>query len=168
MLFSALTTQRAVAITREHGNPGAAGVMLGLWATGSLLAGLAYGAIAWRVPARRRFVAAVAAFAAGTVLITATTESLFALTVALFVAGLANAPTLISGNTLVPAAVAPTAVTEAYTWLTVSVFAGIAVGAPIAGALIDHAGGQAALNASIAAGAATALIALLGYRTLPA
>jgi hypothetical protein len=32
----------------------------------------------------------------------------------------------------------------------VSVFAGIAVGAPIAGALIDHAGGQAVLNASIA------------------
>ncbi len=80
----------------------------------------------------------------------------------------ANAPTLISGNTLVPAAVPPSAVTEAYTWLTVSVFAGIAVGAPIAGALIDHAGGQAALDASIAAGAATALIALLGYHTLPA
>ena len=30
-----------VAVTREHGNPGAAGVMLGLWATGSLLAGVA-------------------------------------------------------------------------------------------------------------------------------
>ena len=49
-----------------------------------------------------------------------------------------------------------------------SVFAGIAVGAPIAGALIDHAGGQAALSASIAAGTATALVALLGYQTLPA
>ncbi len=157
-----------VAVAREHGNPSAAGVMLGLWATGSLLAGIAYGAIAWRIPARRRFVVAVAAFAAGTVLIAVTTESLLALTVALFIAGLANAPTLISGNTLVPASVSPTAVTEAYTWLTVSIFAGIAVGAPIAGAIIDHASGQAALAASIAAGAVTALTALLGHRALPA
>ena len=96
------------------------------------------------------------------------TASLLALTVALFIAGLANAPTLISGNTLVPASVSPTAVTEAYTWLTVSIFAGIAVGAPIAGAIIDHTSGQAALGASIAAGAVTALTALLGHRTLPA
>ena len=163
-----------VAVTREHGNPGAAGVMLGLWATGSLLAGIAYGAIAWRAPAQRRFVVvvvvavAVAAFAAETVLIAVTTGSLLALTVALFIAGLANAPTLMSGNTLVPAAVPPTAVTEAYTWLTVSIFAGIAVGAPMAGAIIDHASGQAALAASVAAGAVTALTALLGHRTLSA
>ena len=80
--------------------------MLGLWATGSLLAGLAYGAVAWRIPARRRFqLVAVAAFAAGTVLIALAAESLLALTAALFIAGLANAPTLISGNTLVPASV---------------------------------------------------------------
>jgi len=71
--------------------------------------------------------------------------TLLALTVALLIAGLANAPTLISGNTLVPASVSPTAVTEAYTRLTVSIFAGIAVGAPIAGVIIDHTSGQAAL-----------------------
>jgi hypothetical protein len=40
-----------VALAREHGDAGAAGPMLGLWATGSLLAGIAYGAVTWRAPA---------------------------------------------------------------------------------------------------------------------
>lgn len=156
-----------VAVAREHGAAGAAGVMLGLWATGSLISGIAYGAIAWRVAARPRFAAGVCAFAAGTVLITATTGSLVALTVALFVAGIANAPTLIAGTSLVPAAVPRGEVTEGYAWLMVAVFAGVALGSPVAGALVDHSGGRAALEASIAAGAITAVVTLLAYRVLP-
>ncbi|HWT22144.1 MAG TPA: MFS transporter, partial [Solirubrobacteraceae bacterium] len=132
-----------VAFAREHGDPGATGPMLGLWATGSLLSGIAYGAIAWRAPAHRRFLVAVGAFALGTILIAGATESLAVMTVALFVAGLANAPTLITGNTLVPAVVPRHAVTEAYTWLSVTLFAGMAVGSAAAGALIDGSGASA-------------------------
>ena len=87
-----------VALARDHGHAGAAGPMLGLWASGSLLAGIAYGAIAWTAPAPRRFLVTVAAFALGTVLIAAGTSSLAIMTAALFVAGLANAPTLITGK----------------------------------------------------------------------
>ena len=46
-------------------------------------------------------------------------------------AGLANAPSLITGNTLVPLVVPAPNLTEAYTWLGVSVFAGIAVGSAL-------------------------------------
>ncbi len=155
-----------VALAREHGQPGAAGPMLGLWATGSLVAGTAYGAIAWRWAASRRFLVAVAAFAAGTILIAASSATLALATLALFVAGMANAPTLITGNTLVPDVVPASVVTEAYTWLSVTLFAGIAVGSAVAGALVDRAGASGGLLAGTAAAACAALVASLGRRRL--
>jgi MFS family permease len=155
-----------VALARDHGDPGAAGPMLGLWATGSLLAGIAYGAVGWTGPPRRRFVATVAAFALGTVLIAAATHSLTVMTVALLVAGLANAPTLITGNTLVPTVVPSGVVTEAYTWLSVTLFAGVAVGSTLAGVLVDASGPSAGLLAGTGAAAGAVLATVLGYRRL--
>ena len=156
-----------VALTREHGHPAAAAPLLGLWGTGSLLAGIAYGAVAWAASPRRRFLAAVAAFALGTVLIATATHSLTVMTLALFAAGLANAPTLITGNTLVPDVVPSSVVTEAYTWLTVTVLAGMATGSMLSGAIVDAAGASAGLLASIAAAGCAVLLTVLGYRLLP-
>ena len=102
----------------------------------------------------------------GCVLVALASRSLGAVTVALIVAGLANAPTLITGNTLVPEVVPTNAVTEAYTWLVVAVFAGIAVGSAVAGVLIDQVGAAAALWASVAAGIAAAALATTGRRWL--
>jgi predicted MFS family arabinose efflux permease len=155
-----------VALARQDGHAGAAGPMLGLWATGSLLAGTAYGAAAWTSSAPRRFVVTVAAFALGTVLIAAAAGSLAAMTVALFVAGLANAPTLITGNTLVPDVVPGHVVTEAYTWVNVIAFAGIAVGSALAGALVDASGPTAGLLAATAAAAGAMLATALGHGAL--
>jgi len=155
-----------VALARDHGQAGAAGPMLGLWASGSLLAGIAYGAIAWTAPAPRRFLVTVAAFALGTVLIAAGTSSLAVMTAALFVAGLANAPTLITGNTLVPAVVPRNALTEAYTWLSVTLFAGIAVGSALAGALVDRSGPVGGLLAATAAAGCAVLATVIGYPSL--
>jgi MFS family permease len=155
-----------VAVTREAGHAGAAGTLLAIWATGSLIAGIAYGATHWRAPAQHRFLIGVAGMALGTVMIAATAHSLPLLTAALFVGGMATAPTLITGNTLVPLVVPANAVTEAYTWLGVIIFAGAAVGSPVAGALIDHYGGAAALWASIAAGVLALLAVAIGRRWL--
>jgi MFS family permease len=130
------------------------------------LAGIAYGAVTWRAPARRRFRATVAAFALGTVLIAAANGSLPALAAALFIAGLANAPTLITGNTLVPEVVPRAVVTEAYTWVGVMVFAGIAIGSTLSGVLVDSGGGRAGLLAAITAAACALLITVLGGRVL--
>ena len=157
-----------IALTREHHHPGAAGTMLALWATGSLICGTAYGAMDWRTPAVRRFQIGTGAVAAGCALIAAASHSLLTAAVALTVAGMANAPTLITGHTLVPSVVPARSATEAYTWLGVAVFAGIAVGSPVGGALIDHAGAGAALWASVIAGAVAATIAAAGQRALAA
>jgi len=88
------------------------------------------------------------------------------MTAALFVAGLANAPTLITGNTLVPAVVPRNALTEAYTWLSVTLFAGIAVGSALAGALVDRSGPVGGLLAATAAAGCAVLATVIGYPSL--
>ena len=156
-----------VALARDHGQAGAAGPMLGLWASGSLLAGIAYGAIAWTAPAPRRFLVTVAAFALGTVLIAAGTQLAGGHDRrALRRGGRANALTLITGNTLVPAVVPRNALTEAYTWLSVTLFAGIAVGSALAGALVDRSGPVGGLLAATAAAGCAVLGTVIGYPSL--
>lgn len=156
-----------VGFAHEQGRPGLSGVLVGVWASGSLVAGLAYGGVAWAVPARRRLLVGVAAFAAGAVLIWAGTASVTTMVAALLVAGISNAPTLIAGTSLVPAAVPESVATEAYTWLNVALFAGSAAGAPVAGWLVDRSGASAALLVAAALGAATLAVTALGYRRLP-
>ncbi len=91
-----------VALAREHGQAEASGLMLALWATGSVVSGTFYGAIHWRRNAQRRFQIGAAAMAVGCVLISLSTRELPLVTVSLIIAGLANAPTLIAGNTREP------------------------------------------------------------------
>ena len=155
-----------VALAREQGHPTAAGMVLSLWALASFVSGTVYGAVHWRASPVRRFQVGALCMGLGCVLVALASRSLGAVTVALIVAGLANAPTLITGNTLVPEVVPTNAVTEAYTWLVVAVFAGIAVGSAVAGVLIDQVGAAAALWASVAAGIAAAALATTGRRWL--
>ncbi|MGN6608617.1 MAG: MFS transporter [Jatrophihabitans sp.] len=159
-----------VALAHEQDQAGAAGAMLACWAGGSLLAGVAYGATAWRAAPARRFQAAAFAMALAAIVIAAAgaSHSLLLTTAALFAAGFTNAPTLITGNSLVPTTVPVDNLTEAYTWLGVSVFAGIAVGTAFGGVLVDRAGASAALTAAIVAALAVAGAALRGHRYLHA
>jgi MFS family permease len=156
-----------VGFAHEQGRPGSSGLLIGLWSTGSLIAGIVYGGMAWVVPARRRLLAAVAGFAAGAALIWAGGATIDTLTIALLVAGLANAPALIAGTSVVAAAVPESAATEAYTWLNVALFAGSAAGAPVAGWLVDRSGSSAALLGAAVTAAATLGVTALGYRRLP-
>ena len=57
------------------------------------------------------------------------------------------------------------AITEAYTWLSVTVFAGIAVGSSVGGVLIDHVGAAGALWAAVGAGVLATTAAAIGRRT---
>ncbi|MET7950098.1 MFS transporter [Micromonospora sp. NPDC005324] len=155
-----------VALTRELERPDVSGAMLAAWAGASLISGVVYGGQTWRTHTRGRFLRGVAAMAAGSVLVAACTSSLTLATAALVVAGVANAPTLIAGNTLVATVIPGHAVTEAYTWLGVTIPAGIAVGAPIGGALIDTTGADAALWAATGAGVVALAAAFAGRHHL--
>ncbi len=114
------------------------GPLLGLWGVGSMVAGvLAARAGAAADPPRRLAVllaawgAAHAALAFGTGPV-----SLGAL---LLVAGVAISPTLIYANAMLDALAPAGTLTEAFTWTTAGLTAGIAAGAALAGVLVEAA-----------------------------
>ncbi|WP_088287381.1 MFS transporter [Kineosporia sp. A_224] len=157
-----------VALADDAGRPGAAGLVLGLWTLGSLVSGVVYGARAWTTAPARRLALSAVALAAGALAVavagatTSGTTALVAVTAALVVAGAANAPTIITGNALVPDVVPATATTEAYTWLNVTIFAGAAVGAAAGGAVADRSGAAGSLAWATVAAALTAVVAVVG------
>lgn len=140
-----------VAFSDEAGTPGAAGPLLAAWALGSLLAGLATGAIAWRRPPATRV-------RLGTALLTLTMLPLFwvdsvpVLALFLLVSGCAIAPTLIATLTMVEQSVPAGRLTEGMAVLHTGLVAGVAPGASIAGFVVDHFGASAAYLVAVGAG----------------
>jgi MFS family permease len=154
-----------VAFAGQAGSPGAAGPLLALVAAGSLFAGLAYGMRSWRWPLEKRFVASVVVLWGGTVPLTlAPSVALMAPAAAL--AGLAIAPTLIAGFTLVQRLVASGELTEGLNWTITALGTGAAIGAWTAGLIADSTGGQAAFLVSVVAGGAAIVVAACGQAKL--
>ncbi|MET8539347.1 MFS transporter [Kitasatospora sp. NPDC004799] len=146
------------------GQHDAGGTVYGIFAGGSMLAGVLYGVIAWRRPVQQRMLISYALLVLGCSVLWAM-PNLVALTVAGLVCGLAIAPTLISGYTLVETLVADGAKTEAFTWLTGAIGLGLAVGSMAAGRLIDGHGPSAGFLVPVA-GAGLGLVALFSLRHL--
>lgn len=159
------TDVATVAFAEEQGRKGAAGLVLAVFALGSLLSGLGYGARHWTGPLWRRFTVTVVALAVGVSLFFVV-DGLLTLALVMFVTGFAIAPSLIAGNGLVQELVAPGRLTEGLTWVSTALGVGVALGASIGGALIDrdgaHGGFLVVAGAAVAAAAAT----LAGSRTL--
>jgi MFS family permease len=150
-----------VAFTGQVGAPAAAGPLLALVAAGSLLAGLAYGARSWRWPLDKRFVASVVVLWGGTVPL-ALAPSVALMTPASILAGVAIAPTLIAGFTLVQKLVPSGALTEGLNWMITALGVGAAVGAWTAGLIADGAGGDTAFLIAVVAGGAAVIVAACG------
>ncbi|MER6299906.1 MFS transporter [Kitasatospora sp. NPDC001539] len=146
------------------GHHDAGGTVYGIFAGGSMLAGVLYGVIAWRRPVQQRMVMSYTLLVLGCSVLWAM-PNLIALTVAGLVCGLAIAPTLISGYTLVETLVADGAKTEAFTWLTGAIGLGLAVGSMAAGKLIDGHGPSVGFLVPVI-GAGLGLLALVSMRHL--
>jgi MFS family permease len=145
--------------------PEAVGLVLGAFALGSLLSGLAYGAHTWRSALRQRFVLSVLALAAGT-LPFAVVGSVPLLTVAVFVAGLAISPMVISGFGLVEAAMPPARLTEGLTVAGTAIGLGAAMGAAASGPVIDAYDASRAFLVTCGFGAVAAVTVALAARAL--
>lgn len=153
-----------VAFTDERGAPATAGLVLALLAFGSLLSGLAYGTVSWRVPAGRRFVLGVCVLALVTapLLLAPNIPVLAALA---FLAGFAISPALIAGFAVLELIVPAQSRTEGLTWFSTGLGLGVAASASLAGQVVDATGARAAFGVTVAAGALAALVALAGART---
>lgn len=154
-----------VAFTAERGQPAAAGVVLALLASGSLVAGLWYGTVIWRTPVHRRFVLGVLLLATATVPLPFA-PGVVALAVFVFVGGFAISPALIAGFALLDRLVPPRVRTEGLAWFSTGVGIGLAVSSSVTGQVVDAAGGRAALGVTVAAGLLSAALVLAGARRL--
>jgi predicted MFS family arabinose efflux permease len=129
------------------------GAILMCWASGSLVSGLATGAFHWRVsPARRLRVGAVALALSLVPLPFVDHPAVVAGLLA--VSGMAIAPTLIASVAVTQQAVPTARLTEALSWCSTGLAAGLALGAAVIGQLIDRGGAQTGFVGVVGAGAA--------------
>jgi MFS family permease len=153
-----LTELAVAAYASEVHRPALAGVFLGLMSAGSAFGGLAYGSRSWRGPLLRQFGLTLALMGAGLLLL-AGPWNVVAFGLLSILAGIVMAPALIIQSMLVAKTAKPNQVTEAFTWSTSGLLAGIGLGMTAGGALVEWGRSPAALcvagiAALIAAGAA--------------
>jgi MFS family permease len=153
------------AVTRAAGAPAAAGLVLSLWAAGSMLAGLVYGAIRWRSRADRRFLVAVLLFAAVTAPMLLPL-GVPMLAVVFLLAGIGIAPVLATGATLVEALVPPGRLTEGLAWTGTALSLTYALSAALAGALIDRVGPHAGFFVPVVSAVVVGVVAVVGAARL--
>ncbi|GIF08509.1 MFS transporter [Actinoplanes siamensis] len=151
-----------VAYTESLGHPAAAGVILGLLAGGSAVAGLAFGAAKVRGRTPVRFLICVAGMAVlmQPVLLAG---DVWTLGVLLFFAGLATAPTMITSMTLVHELVPPSRITEGMTLTTTGLLIGIAAGNSVGGWVVEEAGARTGYATPAVAAVLALLTALIGF-----
>jgi len=145
----------------EASNAAFAGVLLGLMSAGSALGGLAYGSRGWHAPLARQFMVALGLTAVGLALL-AVPWSPWAFAAWSVLAGVAIAPALIIQSMLVTKTAAAEHSTEAFTWTTSALLAGVGLGLAVGGVLLE----RLPWPAAFLAGAAAALLAAAGAGVL--
>lgn len=140
-----------IAFAREHGAGAMAGPLLALYGLGSAIAGVWYGSRHWRASHSTRLRAAFAATALGVGPL-AVMPGVATLAAGIFVAGLGISATLVSSYSIAEQAVAADQRTEGMSWLTTAAATGTAIGAPLAGRLVDAHGAAAGYLFAFAAG----------------
>jgi MFS family permease len=144
------------AFATAAGRPGLSGVLLAVWSLGSVGGGLWFGARVLSVSLPRQYRWGLLGVTIGLVPL-AVVSSPWVLAALLFLGGTAIAPTLTVQNNLVGEIAPAHATTEAFTWLSTVAFGASAVGAAVAGALIDSSFG---LPGALACSAVLAALAV--------
>ncbi len=147
------------AFADHEGRPELAGVLVALWALGSVAGGLAYGARPRRGSLSGSHLRIALLLPLSFLpLALATSPAMMALLV--IPAGVLIAPLIATRNEMAGLVAPEGARTEAYTWPLTAMVGGIALGAASAGAIADAAGWQTAvLVAAVAAGCGTVVSA---------
>jgi len=157
----------AVAFADHEGRPELAGPLLACYASGSMLAGLAYGAMHWHASLTRRLLLGALVMSA-TVAVLPFLDRPALLAPGLLLAGIGIAPTLISGLSLVERMVPAAKMTEGLTWATTGVVVGMAVASPVAGRVVDEWGAQRAFLVGLVSGLCAVALCGIGYRQISA
>lgn len=154
-----------VALTRDFGQPGAASLVIGVYAIGSFVVGLILGALNLRFPLHRQLLVVLIVLLL-TTLPLLMVGSVSALAAAIFLSGVAVSPTFITAFGLVERRVPPEVLTEGITWVMTGIGIGMALGAFVAGWVVDHFGAQNGFWVSAAAATLALMVTALGQRVL--
>ncbi|MDN4483342.1 MFS transporter [Demequina lignilytica] len=148
-----------VAFADESGHKTLSGLIIGIISAGSLVGGLLYGARHWRSPLWKRTLIGAAALAIGFGAL-ALAPNVLLLSLMGFVAGATIAPTMTNADAVVQRVVRRDQITEGMAWLRIGLGVGVALGAWVAGGLIESVGSRAGLAASAAGGLLSLVLAL--------
>ncbi len=154
-----------VAFADENGHKDAAGLILAMFALGSLVSGLAYGLRHWLAPLWKQYALGMVCLAVGVSLLLFV-QSFAALAVVGFVAGFAIAPSIIAGNGLVQSLVPAGQLTEGLTWVGTALNIGVSIGSWIAGVRVDAGGSHAGFVVLVCAAGFAVLVTLGSLSTL--
>ncbi|MEV6326767.1 MFS transporter [Streptomyces sp. NPDC051909] len=154
-----------VAFAEEQGHKSAASLVLAVYALGSCVAGAVFGLLRVKGEPAVRWLVGVGAMAVSMIpLLLAGNLPLLA--VALFVAGLSIAPTMVTTMALVEAHVPRSKLTEGMTWTGTGLAIGVALGSSAAGWVVDASGAESGYVVPVLSGALAVVVALLGHRRL--
>lgn len=147
-----------VAFSEEQGRTGLAGVLLAVWAFGSLVAGLVAGALRWRSSLESRLRVGTMAMLAA-MLPLAFVGHVALMAPVLLLGGLAIAPTMIATMMLTEQVVPSARLTEGMGIMHTALVAGVAPGATLAGLVVDARGASWAYAVPVVAGLVAVLAA---------
>lgn len=155
----------SVAFADQQGRPAAASLVLSSYAIGSCVAGLLFGALRVAAPHRHLLVLGGLATAVATVPLLFA-GNLLALSLAVLVGGLFFAPTMIVAMEVIEQTVPGAKLTEGLTWLLAGLNTGTALGAALAGQVVDAFDVRTGFFVAVGAGLAILMFAVLGSRLI--
>ena len=162
VIASCADVEASVAGAFGTGDP-TSGVVLSIWSLASLVGGFALA----RLPMRSWSLTLRLLIVAVGVVITPFVSGFWELSAALVVAGFGLAPALGVMSAIVSSSVRFSDTAEAYGWTNTGQLVGVALGAALAGALIDRFGAQTAFGSAAVLAALGLAAAALAHRVTP-
>ncbi len=160
-------TEVGVTATAQHlADAAAAAPVLALWGLGSLIGGVVATRLAGSAGSGRRLLVLIAALAITHGALTLCTGSLMAAGAVILLAGATIAPTASIVYEMVDRSAPAGTATEAFSWVAAADATGAAIGAAVAGILVQDFGPVAAFALAGIAGALTAAVALCRAHTV--
>ena len=156
------------AYATEAGGPALAGILLGIMSIGSATGGLVYGSRSWRLPLARQFSLTLAVMGLGVAplaLLSPPRFPVWAFGLWCVVAGIVMAPALIMQAMLVAKIARAAHSTEAFTWSSTSLLAGVGLGLTGGGMMLEYARSPAVFATAAAISLAAGALALRLVKT---
>lgn len=154
-----------VAFSEHHGQPGAASYTVAAFAVGSMVGAIAYGARNWPGSIFAKLLVSFWWLGLGTVPMLLA-PGISSMTVAVFIAGLAIAPSMITANLFVEQVAPQARLTEAFAWMGSAGATGVGIGSITAGYLVDEFGVRGGQLSTVFGGISAALIITFGWKLI--